>query len=48
MFKKLRYAYHLSVCERMIRKGKYINHTTYQLTEKFKRHRNKLNKLMTE
>lgn len=46
MFNKLRYAYHLTVCERMIIKFKNIDHTTYELTKRFKWHRDRLQDLM--
>lgn len=47
MFNKLRYAYHLTACERMIEKYTYIDHSTYELTKRYKWHKRKLNKLMT-
>lgn len=34
MFNKIRYAYHLTACEKMIKKYTYIYHTTYKLTKK--------------
>lgn len=46
MFDKLRYAYHLTACERMIKKYKYINHDTYELDKRFIWHKRMLNKLM--
>lgn len=48
VFNKLIYAYHLNACEKMIEKYKYIDHSTYELTKKFKWHRKKLNELMTK
>lgn len=48
MFNKIRYAYHLTACERMIEKYKYIDHSTYELTKRFKWHKRKLNELMTK
>ena len=46
MLNKIRYAYHLSVCEHMIKNYTYIDHTTYKLTKRYKWHMNKLHKLM--
>ncbi len=48
MFNKLIYAYHLNACKKMIEKYKYVDHSTYELTKKFKWHRKKLNELMTK
>lgn len=48
MFNKLRYAYHLTVCEKMIKKYTYIDHSTYKLTKRYLYHKRKLNKLMTQ
>ena len=46
MFDKLRYSYHLTACERMIKKYNYIDHSTYELNRRFKWHRKRLNDLM--
>lgn len=46
MFDKIRYAYHLTACKRMIKKYKYINHDTYELNKRFIWHKRRLNKLM--
>lgn len=48
MFNKLRYAYHLTACEKMIKKFTYIDHCTYELSERYKWHKRRLNKLMTQ
>lgn len=42
MLNKIRYAYHLTACEKIIKKNKY-----YELDRKFIRHKRKLNKLIT-
>ena len=42
MFDKLRFSYHLSICERLIRNNKFIDHDTYEVTKRFKKHRTKL------
>ena len=47
MFDKIRYAYHLSNCERMIKNYKYIN-DDYELDNRFKWHKRKLNELMVK
>ena len=47
MFDKIRYSYHLTACEKMIDKYKYIDHYTYELDKRFIYHKRKLNKLMT-
>ena len=47
MFDKIRYAYHLSNCERMIKNCKYIN-DDYELDNHFKWHKRKLNELMVK
>lgn len=47
MFDKIRYAYHLTACEKMIKKYKNIDHYTYELNKMFAWHKRKLNKLMT-
>ena len=46
MFNKLRYSYHLTACERMIKKYNYIDNSTYELDKRFKWHRKRLNDLM--
>ena len=46
MFNKLRYSYHLSACERMIKKYRYIDPSTYELDKRFRWHRKRLNDLM--
>lgn len=48
MFNKIRYAYHLTACERMIEKFTYISHSTYKLNPMYKWHKRQLNKLMTQ
>ncbi len=47
MLTKIRYAYHLTACERMI-KRLYIDHSTYEQTPKYKWHMRQLHKLMTQ
>lgn len=47
MFDKIRYAYHLTSCERMIKNYSYIE-SDYELNKKFKWHRRKLNELMVK
>ena len=42
MLDKLRFSYHLSVYERLIRNNKFIDHDTYEVTKRFKKHRTKL------
>ena len=42
MFKKLRCAYHMSVLEKMIKNYEYIDHETFELTERYKYHKKKL------
>lgn len=46
MFNKIRYAYHLTACEKMIKNYKYIDHNTYELDKRFIWHKRRLNKLM--
>lgn len=46
MFNKIRYAYHMTACEKMIKKYKY-DRFAYESDERFKRHKRKLNELMT-
>ena len=46
MFDKLRFSYHLSVCERLIRNNKFIDHDTYEVTKRFKKHRTKLTDIL--
>ena len=46
MFNKLRYSYHLNACERMIKKYRYIDHSTYELDKRFRWHRKRLNDLV--
>lgn len=46
MFDKLRFSYHLSVCERLIRNNKFIDHDTYEVTTRFKKHRTKLTDML--
>ena len=46
MFNKLRYSYHLSACERMIEKYRYIDPSTYELDKRFRWHRKRLNDLV--
>lgn len=46
MFNKLRYAYHLTACEKMIKKGTYIDYSTYEPTKRYKWHKRKLNKIV--
>ena len=48
MFNKIKYAYHLTACEKMIKKYKYIDHSTYELNKRFKWHKRKLHELMTK
>ena len=48
MFNNLRYTYHFTACEKMIKKYTYIDNHTYELNERFKWHKRKLNKLMTQ
>lgn len=48
MFNNLRYAYHLTACKKMIKRYTYIDNYTYELNERFKWHKRKLNKLMTQ
>ena len=48
MLTKIRYAYHLSACKRMIKNSTYIDHSTYELTPKYKWHMRQLHKLMTQ
>lgn len=47
MFDKIRYSYHLTACEKIIDKYKYIDHYTYELDKRFVYHKRKLNKLIT-
>lgn len=47
MFDKIRYAYHLTCCERMIKNYTYIERD-YELNKKFKWHKRKLNELMVK
>lgn len=47
MFDKIRYAYHLTCCERMIKNYSYIERD-YELNKKFKWHKRKLNELMVK
>lgn len=42
MLNKIRYAYHLTACEKIMKKYKY----TYELNKRFIWHRRRLNKLM--
>ena len=48
MFNKIRYAYHMTACENMIKEYKYIDNSTYKLTKRYKWHKRKLNELMTQ
>lgn len=46
MFNKIRFSYHLAVCEKLIRENKFIDHDTFGLTKRYKKHRNKMLSIM--
>ena len=46
MFNKLRYSYHLTACEGMIKKYRYVDPSTYELDKRFRWHRKRLNDLV--
>lgn len=46
MFRKIRYAYHLTVCEKMIKNNEAFDYTTCDWSKKYKRHRDKLTKIL--